>query len=108
MPETAATRRPLIAANWKMNKTLAETGAFFDAFIPGANELEGVDVVICPPATALVVAATRAEDAGHGVGVAAPEERLDGVAQLPGLGEQLQGGGVDLPLDGFGEHPHAG
>jgi len=55
-------RTPLIAANWKMNKTLAETEAFFDGFVPGANELSGVDVVICPPATALVTAANRAKD----------------------------------------------
>jgi triosephosphate isomerase len=62
-----ADRTPLIAANWKMNKTLAETGAFFDAFAPAAKELQGVEIVVCPPATALVVAATRAEDAGIGV-----------------------------------------
>ena len=64
---SASQRTPLIAANWKMNKTLAETGAFFDAFVPGAKQLEGVEVVICPPATALVVAATRGEDAGIGI-----------------------------------------
>jgi triosephosphate isomerase len=60
-------RTPLIAANWKMNKTLAEAGAFFDTFLAGAKELDGVEVVVCPPATALVVAATRAEEAGVGV-----------------------------------------
>ena len=33
-------RRPIIAGNWKMFKTLAETRAFFDALIP---EILGVD-----------------------------------------------------------------
>ena len=42
----------LVAANWKMFKTQAETRAFCDAFEPP----EGVDVVICPPATSLAVA----------------------------------------------------
>ena len=45
----------LIAANWKMFKTRAETAAFMNAFSPP----DGVDVVICPPFTALDVAAGR-------------------------------------------------
>jgi triosephosphate isomerase len=43
----------LIAGNWKMFKTQAETRAFCAAFEPPA----GVDVVICPPYTSLGVAA---------------------------------------------------
>jgi triosephosphate isomerase len=39
----------LIAGNWKMFKTRAETAAFCDAFRPP----QGVDVVICPPYTSL-------------------------------------------------------
>jgi triosephosphate isomerase (TIM) len=39
----------LIAANWKMFKTQAETRAFCDAFEPP----EGVDVVVCPTFTSL-------------------------------------------------------
>ena len=42
----------LVAANWKMFKTRAETRAFCDAFRPP----EGVDVVVCPPFTSLDVA----------------------------------------------------
>jgi triosephosphate isomerase len=42
----------LIAANWKMFKTEAETRAFCSAFSPP----EGVDVVICPPFTSLAAA----------------------------------------------------
>jgi triosephosphate isomerase len=45
-------RRPLIAANWKMNKTNAEAAAFCASFT--ARELPpATDVVICPPYTAL-------------------------------------------------------
>ena len=47
-----AERRPVIAANWKMNKTNAEAAAFCDDF--RVRDLpESVDVVICPPYTAL-------------------------------------------------------
>jgi triosephosphate isomerase len=42
----------LVAANWKMFKTRAETRAFCDAFRPP----EGVDVVVCPPYPSLDVA----------------------------------------------------
>jgi triosephosphate isomerase len=42
----------LIAANWKMYKTQAETLAFCSAFRAPA----GVDVVVCPPFTSLAVA----------------------------------------------------
>jgi triosephosphate isomerase len=42
-------RKKLIAANWKMFKTQAETRAFCDAFEPP----EGVDVVVCPTFTSL-------------------------------------------------------
>jgi len=42
----------LIAANWKMFKTQAETRAFLERFDPP----EGVDVVICPPYTSLAAA----------------------------------------------------
>src|SRR5690242_8975789 len=44
--------RVLIAGNWKMFKTQAETRAFCESFSPPA----GVDVVICPPATSLAAA----------------------------------------------------
>jgi len=45
-------RRPLIAANWKMNKTNAEAEEFCKKFT--ARDLPaGADVVICPPYTAL-------------------------------------------------------
>jgi triosephosphate isomerase (TIM) len=43
----------LIAANWKMFKTQAETRAFCASFDPP----EGMDVVVCPPFTSLGVAA---------------------------------------------------
>ena len=52
-------RRPLIAANWKMNKTKAEAEAFLEAFLPKAGDLPDVDVVICAPFTALDTVAAR-------------------------------------------------
>jgi triosephosphate isomerase len=52
-------RRPLVAANWKMNKTVGESEAFLDRFLPDAGGLDEVDVVICPPYLSLQTAVER-------------------------------------------------
>jgi triosephosphate isomerase len=45
-------RTPYIAANWKMNKTIAEAAEFIDALLPRIAATQH-DVVVCPPFTAL-------------------------------------------------------
>lgn len=49
-------RRPVIAGNWKMFKTRAETSAFFDALIPEILDVEHCEIVVAPPFTALATA----------------------------------------------------
>ncbi len=49
-------RRPLVAANWKMNKTVAEAEAFLAELGDAGERLDGVDLVVCPPYTALAPA----------------------------------------------------
>jgi len=51
-----AERTPLVAANWKMHKTVAETAAFLDRFLPGVSDLAGTELFICPPFTSLATA----------------------------------------------------
>lgn len=46
-------RKPLIAANWKMNNTIAEALKFAAALEADLKAAGGVDVVIAPPYTAL-------------------------------------------------------
>jgi triosephosphate isomerase (TIM) len=46
-------RIPLIAGNWKMNKTVAEAEEFIQGLLPRVSTADGVDVAICPPFTAL-------------------------------------------------------
>ncbi len=62
-------RKPLIAGNWKMHKTVAETVAFARALRERALPLDAVDAVLCPPFTAL--AAARDALAGSGIGLGA-------------------------------------
>jgi triosephosphate isomerase (TIM) len=45
-------RTPYLAANWKMNKTVAEAAEFVDALLPRIAATQH-DVVICPPFLAL-------------------------------------------------------
>jgi len=45
-----------IAANWKMNKTIAETREFLRSFVSAVKNVNDVDIVIAPPFTALSVA----------------------------------------------------
>ena len=62
MPE----RTPYIAANWKMNKTVAEAAEFVDALLPRIAATQR-DVVLCPPFTALAEVVERApRDRGQG------------------------------------------
>ncbi len=52
-------RKPFIAANWKMNKTLSETQEFISKFIPEVKEKSDVDIAIAPPFIYLTVAAEK-------------------------------------------------
>ncbi len=42
-------RRTVIAGNWKMNQTPAETKAFFADFLPRVEGKNGCDIVFCVP-----------------------------------------------------------
>ena len=47
-------RRPMMAANWKMNKTVREAEEYTAALLPRAADAEeDVDVVVCAPHTCL-------------------------------------------------------
>jgi triosephosphate isomerase len=50
-------RKSFIAANWKMNKTIAETREFISQFVPGVKDSPDVDIVLAPPFTSLAAAA---------------------------------------------------
>jgi triosephosphate isomerase len=57
MPE----RRPYIAGNWKMHKTVAEARAFVDELLPAIDGVTGVDVGVCVPYTALSAVVVAAD-----------------------------------------------
>ena len=42
-------RKPIIAGNWKMNKTAKESKALIEALIPLVKDVTDVEIVVCPP-----------------------------------------------------------
>jgi triosephosphate isomerase len=77
MPE----RTPYIAANWKMNKTVAEAAEFVDALLPRIAATRA-DVVICPSFLALHEVVERRR--GTAVRVAAQNMHEDGAGAFTG------------------------
>ncbi len=65
------TRVPLIAGNFKMFKTIAETVSYIKELRSLAQDLRGVDVVIAPPFTAIAAAAAAVD--GTAIGVCAQD-----------------------------------
>jgi triosephosphate isomerase len=65
-------RRRVMAGNWKMYKTLAETRAFFSAFTPAVANSSHADIVIAPPFTAI----STAVDATKGTNIAIGGQNL--------------------------------
>lgn len=61
-------RKPIIAGNWKMNKTVAESVAFVNEIREGLNALENIDSVVCPPFVALPAVAEALQGTRIGVG----------------------------------------
>jgi len=43
------TRKPMVAGNWKMNKTLSEAAELLEALKPELMGIETVDLVVCTP-----------------------------------------------------------
>jgi triosephosphate isomerase len=62
-------RTPIIAGNWKMNKTPAEAAALAAELAPALRDIAGVEVVVCPAFVALP--AVRDALAGSNIGLGA-------------------------------------
>lgn len=54
-------RKPMMAANWKMNKTVREAQDYTAAILPRAEDAEGVDIVLFVPFTCLAEVARMTE-----------------------------------------------
>ncbi|MFL5819178.1 MAG: triose-phosphate isomerase [Solirubrobacteraceae bacterium] len=77
-----AQRTPLIAANWKMHKTVVEARAYVEDLLPRLEGAGGVDVAVCPAFTAL--AATVQSARGSQLAVIAQNMHHDAAGAFTG------------------------
>ncbi len=64
-------RQPIIAGNWKMNKTNTEAEALLKELLPLVEDVKDRAVVLCPPATALTLAVKKVGTDAANIGVGA-------------------------------------
>jgi triosephosphate isomerase len=55
-------RVPLVAGNWKLNKTATEAYKLVAELIPGLRNIQGVEKLLCPPFTALMAVSRLIKD----------------------------------------------
>ncbi len=61
-------RTPIIAGNWKMHKTVAEAIQLAHEICEAVVDIDGVDVVLCPPFTSLGAVKNIVENTKVGLG----------------------------------------
>jgi triosephosphate isomerase (TIM) len=61
-------RKPFVAGNWKMFKTVEEARLLVSELVPLLQPLSGVERVVCPPFTALLSTAALLEGSGIELG----------------------------------------
>lgn len=96
-------RKPIIAGNWKMNKTVEEAKHFANEVkiaIPSPNE---VDVVICAPALALSTLVEEADGTDLNIGAQTMHWEKEGAFTGEISPYQLQALGVDYVIIGHSE-----
>ena len=61
-------RTPIVAGNWKMNKTVEEARSLVFSMSLKLREIEGVDKVLCPPFPALLAVSALLQGTNIGLG----------------------------------------
>ena len=61
-------RTPLVAANWKMNKTVEEARSLVYSMSARLRDIKGVEKVLCPPFTSLLAVHALLEGSDLGLG----------------------------------------
>ncbi len=73
-----STRTPIVAGNWKMNKTSAEGAETCTALRALVEGVDGVEIAVCPPYTALQAAADALKGSNIDVLAQAVHEKESG------------------------------
>jgi triosephosphate isomerase len=89
-------RRPLIAGNWKMHKTVAQAEDYIQALLPRVAGADGVEVAICVPFTALGAMV----DSARGSRVAVYAQNMHDASEGAFTGEVSAAMLTELDVDG--------
>jgi triosephosphate isomerase (TIM) len=96
-------RKPVMAGNWKMFKTPAETTAFFEKFRPLVEKSEHCEIVICPPFTDLAAAVAAVKGTHITIGAQNIAWAKDGAFTGEISGGMIQAVGATHTLVGHSE-----
>jgi len=97
-------RKTVIAGNWKMYKTVDESIELINALKPLTSNLKaGVDVIICPPFTSLVVAAGLLKDSVIKLGAQNMSEHDEGAYTGEISWKMLKSAGCEYVILGHSE-----
>lgn len=95
-------RRPIIAGNWKMNKSVDETKELISALIPLVADAEA-EVVFCPPFVNLMTAVEMTKNTNIGIGAQNMHWEEKGAYTGEISGEMLKAIGVAYVIIGHSE-----
>ena len=99
-------RTPLVAANWKMHKTVSEALAYARMFRPLVAAVRDVEIVLAPPFTALHALAGALD--GSGIGVAGQDLHAESQGAFTGeiSAGMLRDAGARYVIIGHSERRH--
>ncbi len=89
-------RTPLIAGNWKLNKTIAEAEEYIQGLLPRVSGVDGVDIALCVPYTDLAAMV----DSARGSRVAIYAQNMHEAERGPFTGEISAPMLTELDVDG--------
>ncbi len=96
-------RRPIIAGNWKMYKTVTESVAFVQDLLPNIESFHAVDKVVCPNFMAIPAVSETLKHSTLKVGAQTLHWEKEGAFTSQTSGEMLKGY-VDYVIIGHSEN----
>jgi len=96
-------RTPLMAGNWKMYKTPAQTKEFFAAFLPLVAEAKHCEIAICPPFVNIAAAVDAAKVSRVGIGAQNLYWRIEGAFTGEISGPMIKASGAEWVIIGHSE-----
>jgi len=96
-------RIPLLVANWKMHKTVHEAAAYVREFARSTRDVDGIELVLAPPFTALAAAAEVARNTPIGIAAQDVATAREGAFTGEVSATMIKDAGADYVIIGHSE-----